>query len=202
MESVIELAVEGLYMLRIELSFLLVFGGLWAAGRVFSRPDKARKAQGAALVRRPSRRPEEAVPLANVDPKKLQDRRTSKVESRKSAGHATGSPPDELPGSLVEKPVEMPPGGEILLSFFFPRELMFVAARTVEQRVRKDCTDQSSIAIDIHIVGKRRLRAHQSVFPGQLVAAVQAKNQCTSIAHGYTAPMWACLLFPRVPNLV
>ncbi|CAJ1397197.1 unnamed protein product [Effrenium voratum] len=73
MESVIELAFEGLYMLRIELSFLLVFGGLWAAGRVFSRPDKARKAQGAALVRRPSRRPEEAVPLANVDPKKLQE---------------------------------------------------------------------------------------------------------------------------------
>lgn len=74
MEPVIELVYEGLYMLRVELSFLIVFAFLWLAGHFLTGkradPVKARKTQPPS--RRAPRRVEETT-AANVEPEKLQD---------------------------------------------------------------------------------------------------------------------------------
>ena len=74
MEPVIELIYEGLYMLRVELSFLIVFAFLWLAGHFVTGkradPVKARKTQPPS--RRPPRRVEETT-SSNVEPEKLQD---------------------------------------------------------------------------------------------------------------------------------
>ena len=74
MEPVIELIYEGLYMLRVELSFLIVFAFLWLAGHFLTGkradPVKARKSQPPS--RRPPRRVEETT-TSNVEPEKLQD---------------------------------------------------------------------------------------------------------------------------------
>mmetsp|Transcript_6571 Transcript_6571/g.15472 ORF Transcript_6571/g.15472 Transcript_6571/m.15472 type:complete len:625 (-) Transcript_6571:25-1899(-) len=90
MESVIELAYEGLYMLRIELAFLLVFGFLWVAGRVLGTEKRSQpgnpKGSGRKAAPAPPRRPgltqrrpasgDEGLPnlsVTTVDPKKLQN---------------------------------------------------------------------------------------------------------------------------------
>ena len=90
MESVIELAYEGLYMLRIELAFLLVFGFLWVAGRVLGAEKRSQpgnpKGSGRKAAPAPQRRPgltqrrpasgDEGLPnlsVTTVDPKKLQN---------------------------------------------------------------------------------------------------------------------------------
>jgi len=74
MEPVIELVYEGLYMLRVELSFLIVFAFLWLAGHFLTGkradPVKARKTQPPS--RRAPRRVDETT-AANVEPEKLQD---------------------------------------------------------------------------------------------------------------------------------
>ncbi|CAK9054313.1 Pentatricopeptide repeat-containing protein At2g31400 [Durusdinium trenchii] len=77
MEPVIELVYEGLYMLRIELSFLVALAFLWVAGQSLSNkrvdPVKARKAP--APRRGTTRRAnvDETLTPSTVDPKKLQD---------------------------------------------------------------------------------------------------------------------------------
>ena len=83
MEPVIELVYEGLYMLRVELSFLVALGFLWVAGQAFSgkaRPDVA-KVRKAPCQGTPSRRQatsrranvDELVTPSSLDAKKLQD---------------------------------------------------------------------------------------------------------------------------------
>lgn len=67
MEPVIELVYEGLYMLRVELSFLTILGFLWAAGHFLSSKSEKR-----GRLPRKRTRVEELTP-STVEPEKLRD---------------------------------------------------------------------------------------------------------------------------------
>eukprot|EP00435_Cladocopium_sp_Y103_P062459 s257_g24.t1 len=77
MEPVIELVYEGLYMLRVELSFLAVFAFLWLAGHFLvakNDPVKSRKTgPTGSTSRRATRRVDESLTPSTVEPEKLQD---------------------------------------------------------------------------------------------------------------------------------
>jgi hypothetical protein len=77
MEPVIELVYEGLYMLRVELSFLAVFAFLWLAGHfLVAKNDqvKSRKTGPTGSTgRRATRRVDESLTPSTVEPEKLQD---------------------------------------------------------------------------------------------------------------------------------
>ena len=66
MEPVIELVYEGVYMLRVELSFLTILGFLWAAGHFLSSKSEKRR------LPRKRTRVEEVTP-STVEPEKLRD---------------------------------------------------------------------------------------------------------------------------------
>eukprot|EP00438_Fugacium_kawagutii_P030164 Skav235186 [mRNA] locus=scaffold721:388470:397935:- [translate_table: standard] len=75
MEPVTELVYEGLYMLRVELTFLAVFAFLWLAGQVLAKKDDVKTAarKTSPGPRRTTGPRREDLTPSTVEPEKLQD---------------------------------------------------------------------------------------------------------------------------------